>query len=1570
VSDTTRTPDAPPAPDRRARLAALLRKRLVGPHVRPASFAQERLWFLNELNPGSAFYNVPFALRLTGALNAAALGQSLTEIVRRHEVLRTTFAADGGRPVQVVAPPRPVPLPVTDLSHLPGPEREAEARRRAAEESLRPFDLASGPLLRTGLLRLDDRDHVLLVTAHHTVIDGWSVGVFVRELGALYPACCEGRPSPVPTLPVQYGDYADWQRQSLQGEALERLLGHWRDRLRGVPPLELPTDRPRPAAQRFRGAGLTFGMPRELAEGVRSLARAERTTAYAVLLAGFHALLGRYSRQTDFGVGTPAAGRTRAETEALIGFFVNTLVLRADLSGRPTFRELIARTRWDALGALNHQELPFERIVADLQPDRDPARNPLFQVMFALQNMPLTRLELPGLTLSRLDTEEATTTFDLSVALRETADGLSGWCEYDTDLFDAATIRRMMGHFERLLTEAVADPGRRVDDLPLLTDRETERVLAGSRGPFAEYPPGRCLHELVEEQAARTPDPVAVECGPVRLTYAELDRRANRLAHHLRRLGVGPEVCVGVCLERGAGAIVALLGVLKAGGAYVPLDPAYPADRLARMLDDARATVALTDRGLPPGVAFAGAVVALDADMDSAPDPVGLSVRPVRADNLAYVIYTSGSTGRPKGVAVSHAAAVAHLATFARDYHFGPPDRVLQFASLAVDFSLEDVFPALVSGATLVLRGPDLWSPAELVDRVRALGVTVLNLPTAYWHELARELADPAAAGVARALAGQLRHVEIGGEAASAEAVRAWRRAGLGAVRLFNSYGPTEATVTATTYDLPDREEDASAARVPIGRPLANRSAYVLDGRGRPAPVGVPGELCLGGAGLARGYLGRPDLTAERFVPDPHGGPGARVYRTGDRAQWRAGGELEFLGRTDGQVKVRGFRVETGDVETALHQHPRVRAAHAAVREDPQGNARLVAYLVPPEDGRPAPTAAELRAHLKERMPDHAIPSAFVVLAKLPTHPNGKVDVRSLPPVDWGGDRDGEYVAPRTPAEEALAGVWAAVLGVERVGVHDNFFELGGDSILSIQVIARARQAGLRLTPRQMFQYQTVAELAAVAVQAVPPTAAGPGPEAGPAPLTPIQHWFFEQGSPEPHHYNQAVVLEVRGVAPDVLAGAVRAVFAHHDALRLRFAHDGSWRQCVAPAGEASPLERLDLSRLPECEQAAALEAAATALQTGLDLAAGPASRVAFFDRGPGRSARLVWVVHHLAVDGVSWRILLEDLQTACRQLADVGAVTLPPQTTPFTHWARRLVESADGPDFRGELAHWLDDDRRAARTLPVDHPAGSDVAAVARTASAELTADETRRLLTEIPAAYCAEINDVLLTALVRAVTRWTGDRTLLVDLEGHGREELFDDVDVSRTVGWFTSVFPVLLDISGDDRPAGQVRAVRDKLKRVPRRGIGYGLLRYLCRDEAVRSGLTGLPPAEVCFNYLGQFDRVLAGGAEFGPADESIGPAQSPRMRLGYRLEINAWVAGGRFRAEWTYSGALYDPGTVERLARAFCDALRALSEHARSPAAGGYAPADFPEANLTRGELDRLLAALRPTRGGSP
>ena len=916
----------------------------------PLSFAQQRLWFLNQWEPGSPVYHISEAVRVRGPFNVPAFGQALNEIVRRHEALRTTFPALDGRPVQVVLPSLELELPVIDLRHLPESEREAAARRLSRAEARRPFDLAQGPLLRITLLRLGEQEYVELFVMHHIVSDGWSLNLLTREIATLYQCFSAGTASPLPELQIQYADYAFWQRERLQGETLEAELAYWKQQLGGAfPVLELPADRPRPAVQTFRGARQTLPLSKALSDALKALSLSEGVTLFMTLLAAFKTLLYFYSRQEDIVVGTPIANRNRGELEALIGFFINTLVLRTDLTGDPTFRQLMGRVQKACLGAYAHQELPFEKLVEELRPERNLSHTPLFQVWFALQRAPQKEgLQLPGLALENLGLERRLAKFDLTLEMIDTDERLITSLNYNTDLFDEATILRMHHNLHTLLLRAVADPDQPLSQLARPRECEAHQLLVEWNHHPAARPPGHCLHHLFERRAARTPEAVALVCEDDHLTYGELNERANRLAHHLRGLGVGPEALVGVCLGRSADLVVALLATLKAGGAYLPLDPEYPEERLALMLADARPAVLLTAQhllyGLPPAAA-ASEIVCLDSDAAAIARCSGANPRgETHGANLAYVIYTSGSTGGPKGVGVAHEAAAGHLASVGRAFRVGAGDRVLQFASAAFDVSLEQMLTALCGGACLVLRGGQLWGAAELAAVVRGQGLTVVNLPTAYWQQVGREWAERGAG-----CGPQVRVVIAGGEAMTEEAAGRWRGGPLGGARLLNAYGPTEAVITATVWDATAGGE-AGGGSVPIGRPLGGRSGYVLDRWQGLVPVGGRGELHLGGRGLARGYVGRPGLTAERFVPDPFSEEaGARLYRTGDVARQRAGGEIEYLGRVDQQVKVRGFRVEPGEVEAALMEHAAVREAAVVAAEDASGHQRLVAYVVTDE---------------------------------------------------------------------------------------------------------------------------------------------------------------------------------------------------------------------------------------------------------------------------------------------------------------------------------------------------------------------------------------------------------------------------------------------------------------------------------------------------------------------------------------------------------------------------------------------------------------------------------------------
>ncbi len=2199
----------------------------------PLSFAQERMWFLHRFAPQSDAYNISLALHLDGGLRPGVAARALGEIVRRHEVLRTVVVegadlaphpltpspiplpppgrggnldlervaaplsrvaggdgrGDGGEGLggaavlQISHPPSPIPLPLCDLAGLPPERRAAEARRITGAEAARPFDLTHGPVLRVLLVRLAERLHTAVLTVHHIATDGWSMSLLVREFCALYRAFAQGEPSPLAELPVQYADYAAWQRRWLAGAALDGQIAWWRQRL-GVdaPPLDLPADRPRSVDRAWGGGTRRLALaPPALTGQINRLSRQSAASLFMTLLAAWTALLARLTGQSEIRVGTPVANRPGVEVEGLIGLFLNTLVLATDTDNAPSFRDLLDRVRSTSLEAHAHQDAPFDRLVEELVRERDLSRSPLFQVLFVVQNMPGAAVELPDLRLTQLASAAHAANFDLALMIEEGSAGLSVQLDYSTDLFDATTIDRLVRCYRTLLAAAVAAPGTRIAELPLLPAEEEQQILLEwndgvldvQRGDPCAHP--STLHALFEAQVRRSPGALALSCAGEVLTYGELNARANRLAHHLLWLGVEPEVGVGLCADRSIGMVVGLLGILKSGGAYVPLDPTYPRERLAFLMEDAGVQVVIgPERSLArvpvPAEGIAINLDHLDGDFARYPDtdPQSLAV----ADNIAYVIYTSGSTGRPKGVLVTHGSAARYVlwtaAAYAVDRHAGS----CVHTSLAFDLTVTSLLTPLLAGVPVHLV-PDEADLDGLARAVEATGYGFLKLTPAHLELLRSESAAFAAADPLTLV--------VGGEALHGAALRDWPPT----ARIVNEYGPTEATVGCSAFAVA-----ASAVRegpVPIGRPVAGARLYVLSEAMRATPIGAPGELWIGGSGLARGYLSRPDLTAERFVPDPFE-PGARLYRTGDRARWRADGELEFLGRLDEQVKVRGFRIEPGEVEAALASLPGVESAVVLARpaQEGDGQKRLVAWVVGPA-GQGALGGEGLRRQLLERLPEHMVPAVIVPLDALPLTANGKVDRKALPePGTAPAPEAARSVAPRNRTEELLAEVWQQVLGqrgTRRIGVHDSFFQLGGDSILSLQVVSRAARAGLRFTPRQLFERPTIAELALVAMLVAEPKDAGPmsgpaslttdqerffaartggaagsdisiedlyplspvqqgllfhslhAPESGayvvqvsvgfgaafdvaaferswqqmaerhpvlrtafawleldeplqavhahlplrwerqdwrglpaaeqdarlaeylradrlrgfdlttpplmrlamfrlgagdagwrfvwshhhaildgwsmpillhelfacyaaerqgetarlpavrpyrdyiawlreqdlaeaeafwraemagfttptplpgspsaaadsagddrphqrrrlilpaaasealgafarhhqltlntlmqgawalllarhsgeeevvfggvtagrgaplpgiesmvglfsntlpvrvrvpgaaslipwlqrlqerqaaarqfeytplsrvqawspvpagtplfdtiltfenyplddavqhqagtalaaggvegaeqshyplglivipgaelslrllyeearfpesgfasgerlleqlaslltgmlaepadqltvadlpvltpaeraellgrvgdrtkvrtaapqspaagkpqyvaprdhteellaevwlqvlggrhsggrigvhdsffqlggdsilslqvvsraaraglritprqllesqtiarlaplavplglqrdavassrPAPLLPIQERFFAAAVPHPEHYNQSLLLasgeSVRGaLSPHLLRQAIGHLWAHHGALRLRFLppaaeqpQSRTWRQVSAPPVGAPPFLHIDLSALPEAARPQALAASADLLQASLDLAQGPILRAAFFgsDSGDPRQDRLLLIVHHLAVDGVSWRILAQDLEEVYRQLERGAAVELPPPATSFQHWAERLHEHAQTPAALAEAAWWLEQPL-PDRPLPLDFPRedgqGAPTIASLRSVEIQLTAEETRALLEDAPRAYRTQVNDLLLTALVEAFAPWTGSRRLLLDLEGHGRENLFEDgettgeIDLSRTVGWFTSIFPVPLDLTGIDAPGAALKAVKEQLRAVPNRGIGFGIVRWLAEaPEATKISrrLRALPVSEVSFNYLGQ---LAAGPAEdrlFRLAGGAAGATAHPAQPLSYLLEINGGVTGGRLWMQLGYSADRHRQATIEQLAGRFAGALRTLVAHCLEPGAGGVTPSDFPLAGLAASALDQFVVAGAP------
>jgi amino acid adenylation domain-containing protein len=1030
------------------------------PEEFPLSFAQKRLWFLNQVEPGP-HYNDHFDLRLQGPLDIAVLQRSLDEIVRRHEVLRATFTVCDGEPIQKILPPSSVELPLMDLVSIPESDRMREATCLAVENCNAPFDLTNGPIVRTKLLRLRENDHLLLLALHHIAIDGWSRSVFLRELTTLYEAYVSGQPSPLSPLSIQYADFAAWQEEWVKEEQLVRQLNYWKEQLAGVPTLlELPTTFPRPAIQSFRGARHTFMVSKRVTEALKGLSQNGGCTLFMTLLAAFQTLIFRYTGQADIVVGSPIANRNRAEIEPLIGYFVNTLVLRTKFSGNPTFREAMSLVRDIALAAYANQDLPYDKLVEEIHPPRDRSYNPVFQVMFVFQNVPAPSLSLSlsQLEISSFEIDTGISKFDLTINLGETTEGIRGWIEYATDLFDRETVERLAGHYLTLLEAAVLDPDMQVSKLPLLTEKERQQLLVEWNSSHLDYPKSRCIHHLFEEQVCRTPDAVAAVCGGDRLTYTELNVRANHIAHHLKTLGVGPDVIVAVCVERSIAMLIGILGVLKAGGAYLPMDPVYPRDRLDFTLEDAQVPVILTQQSLKALLPNTGAhLVCLDQDWPAQNNWDDNPVTPVTGKNLAYVIYTSGSTGRPKGVALEHHGVVSLLAWARTIYSDDEMSGVLASTSICFDISLFELFAPLTCGGKLLI----VENALQLAGWAAAHEITLINTVPSVIAELLRSHGIP----------GSVRTINLAGEplpTVLVDQIYQLRHV----ARVIDLYGPTEDTIYST-FTLRKPSQPAT-----IGRPLPNKMFYILDVFQQPVPIGIPGELYIGGEGLAREYLNRPDLTKQKFVSSPFNHePGARLYRTGDLVRYRPDGNIEFLGRMDHQVKLRGFRIELGEIESLLLQHPGVREAVACVREDSIGDKRLAAYLVAKSTSTVA--VEELREYLRARVPEYMVPSAFLVLDAFPLTSNGKVDRKALPaPQHQESVLSANYVPPRTETEKIIAGIWSRVLRLEKVGVNESFFELGGHSLLTIRVHAQICEAlNIQLPIVKLFQYPTISSL-------------------------------------------------------------------------------------------------------------------------------------------------------------------------------------------------------------------------------------------------------------------------------------------------------------------------------------------------------------------------------------------------------------------------------------------------------------------------------------------------------------
>ncbi len=1885
----------------------------------PLSFAQLRLWFLDQFEPNSSIYNIPQALRLRGPVSLEILQKALELLTVRHETLRTTFVTIDGEPQQVIAEAGLITIPLIDLQGPGEAERETEVLRLANIEAHRPFDLTRGPLLRVILLRLQKEEHILLLTMHHIISDAWSSSIFLRELFIVLKSLSRGIPVQLPRLDIQYVDFAQQQRQRLQGAALDAQLTYWKRKLSDIPMLQLPTDYPRPPIQTFGGGAQSMELSESLAGKLNAFSRQEGVTLFMTLLAAFKVLLYRYTRQEDITVGSLIANRNSAEIEGLIGFFVNTLVLRTDVSGNPTFRELLRREREVCLDAYAHQDLPFEQLVDALQPERNLSYSPLFQVMFTLQNTPTmssSSAEHSGLTISSLDTGTATAKFDLSLFVSESRHGLNIEAEYNIDLFAHDTIQHMLTHFCILLEGIIENPDCHLATLPLLSDPERQQLLVGWNDTWTAYPQDCCLHELIEAQVEQTPQAIAAVFEDKSLTYRDLDSRANQLAHYLRnRCGVEPETRIGLALDRSLAMVVAILGILKAGAAYIPLDPEYPPERLAFVLEDAQAPVLITQAKLREHMsAHQATIVYLDTDWaqiakESAHPPRNW----VMAHNLAYIIYTSGSTGKPKGVQIAHQAVVNFMHSMRMQPGLTRQDTLLTVTSISFDIAGLELFLPLLVGARLHIASREVTRDSEqLAYLLDSSGASIMQATPTTWR-LLLELAWQSNRGL---------RMLCGGEALPPELARQLIETG---ATLWNMYGPTETTIWSAIYRV-----EAVERTVPLGHPIANTQIYVLDTLLEPVPIGVSGDLYIGGAGLSRGYLHRPDVTAERFLPNPFGAlPGMRLYKTGDLARYQANGSLEFLGRNDHQVKIRGFRIELQEIEATLELYPAVHESVVMAREDTPDDNRLVAYIVPqtqyqgkateagwqdeqvfqwqsvwdttyseddsqhdstfdlsgwkssytqkpisqaemrewvdqtverilagkpqrvleigcgtglllfrvapycsdycgidfspavldkvrqevkeqglsqvtllergandftgietgiydvivlnsvvqyfpgadylaqvlenainviapggriflgdirslllletfhtsvqlrqasallsrkelqqliqshvaeekeltidpaffvavkqrfpkvsqvqiqlkrghyhneltrfrydvilhtgseihpapqplemnwrsnlltlelirqvlletvpgilritgisnarlaaeikacemlksddgpenvealreaienlpqeirgidPEDfwalgdvlpytvsiawseahghqcydvvlvremdttdenvipslplkleTNPLPwnsytnnplqeqfqhkLAPELRDHLKEKLPEYMIPSIFMILQELPLTPNGKVDRRALPSPDHarlGQKKD--YVAPRTHTEEALAEIWRLILGLERVGIYDNFFDLGGNSLLIIRVVAKANKAGLGIATKQVFKHQTIVELATAVGTAHILTEQGL--VTGLTPSLPGQRYVLAPDVHNPQYANLAYFVHFQQeLNADRLQRVVQELILYHDALRLRLApKNAAMPLFIAAPSEDIPYMRVDLSNLADTEANRTMFRTMRALQTSLDLLAGPLFKVVLFERGLEQPGTVLLLGHYLVADMKSWQILLGDLLTGYKQLTESNALTYPLKPTSFKQWAERLSEYAQSLAAAQEFPYWFAEVGQHISPLPLDYPDGINTIGSSETVEIDLTADETHHVLQDVLKHYDAQMDAVLIMAVAWAFAQWTGQQSLLIRLFSHGREPLFEDMDVSRTVGAFGTDFPVFIDVATAHNEVEALQLVKAHLKEIPNHGIGYGILRFLGKSTET-DVLRATPEPEVVVNYIGEgFTDASPSELEVeGPFTGHYLDTQTDRT---YTFQITGRIQDGKLHIQWDYSKHLHRRSTV--------------------------------------------------------
>ncbi|MBD0385363.1 MAG: amino acid adenylation domain-containing protein [Nostoc sp. C3-bin3] len=1507
---------------------------------------QKCLWLLQQETDHQS-YCVQCAVLVEGNIEYTILEKAIHNVWSKYEILRTSFPTltEMAVPLQVIGEEPSIKLNYYDWQDLDTDSQQINIDRFFQTNNELYFELEKGFTSQVNIIKKANYQYTLLIAISSICADRISLHHLLHDISATYDAYFQEHE--LEDAPLQYADISAWQNELLIGEEADTARDYWRNqKVSNSFICKLPNESKVNQKQIFEPKAISINFDSATTTNIAAIAQKHTVDISTVLMACWQILLWRLTNKYEAILALCCNGRNYEELQSAVGLLAKSLPIRIQPQEEHILTDILKQLD-EAINQVSQWQDFFnpEEFFAETKDSQELSFLP-----FAFEFVSQPRKYFAGdVTFSITKIYSCIERFKVKLLCWQQSDSLTAEFYYDANLFGLKYIERLAAQFQTLLISVINNSETSIAQLEIFSPQERQQLLGEFNNTKTAPSPYQCIHHWIEAQANSTPNNIAAVFGNRHLTYKELNAKANNLANHLASLGVKPETVVALCVERSLDMIVGILGILKAGAAYLPLEPSLPEAALAFRLQDAQVSVLLTQKRLVEKMNFQAQVVSIDADINDAPQ--NNILQPATPENLAYVIYTSGSTGKPKGVAVEHRQIANYVNGILEKLDLPVASSFATVSTFAADLGNTAIFSALCTGGCLHIIAEECAAdPVAFAEYCDRYSIDCLKIVPSHLSALL-------SGSHGEKLLPRQRLI-LGGEAATWDLIKRVRELAP-ECKIFNHYGPTETTIGVLTYPVEEISTDTLSNTVPLGRPLANTQIYLLDNYCQPVPLGVTGEIYIGGDNLARGYINQPELTTDRFIRNPFSSePNARLYKTGDLGRYQSDGNLEFLGRIDDQVKLHGYRIELGEIEAVLRQYSQVREVVVVAKEVHPGKKQLVAYIV----GQEHLKSAQLRDLLQQKLPHYMMPSQFVFLKALPLTANGKIDKKSLPaPDSVKPELQAVFVAPRTPEEIALAKIWAELLNLEQVSIHDNFFELGGDSIISIQAIAKANQVGLHLTPKQIFEHQTIAKLALVA-DITSKAESEQGLVIGTVPLTPIQHSFFAQNSPEPDHWNQSLLLELQqNIEPNILQQAIQHLLAHHDALRLRFRSTAkAWESFNADVESEVPFTKFDFSELHQEQQKTAIEAKATELQASLDLSNSSLVRVALFDLSSQQNSRLLMIIHHLAVDGVSWRILLSDLQTAIEQLQQNQVIQLPAKTTSFKEWSQRLQEYANIKTLYSQLDFWCSELRQRVFPLPVDYVGGLNTVATSKTLSVFLNETETQALLQEVPAKYHTQINDVLLTALAKTFAEWTGEKTLLVNLEGHGREDIFTDVDLSRTVGWFTTVFPVLLDLKNSATVGDALKVIKEQLRSIPNRGFDYGVLRYLCNDTA--KNLAAMPQAEVCFNYLGQFDQILQPSAWFSLAPESSGTARSPLGSRSHLIDISGFVAGGRLQLDWTYSTTIHKAATVSSLADKFVQALREIISHCQSADAGGYTPSDFSKAKVSQKDLDFLLAKI--------